>query len=78
MLRSTTFIYQGSPNRKGGDEMVLTLYRDKYAPYSVYNVVKVTVDDLRTLVATTKHGVHINHQSYRHETDYQRLTIQVD
>lgn len=62
----------------GGDKMVLMLYHDDNDPVTVYNVIKVTVDNSRTLVATMKHGVHINLLSYRHGIDYQRFTIQLD
>jgi len=69
-----------APDRtpKGGETMFLTLYHDEKEPYKVYNVIKATIDNFRTIAVTCKYGRHIKHSSYRHEKDYQRLTIEVD
>ena len=58
--------------------MILTLYHDDKEPDKVYNVIKANIDNLRTVTVTCKYGRHIRHYSYRYETDYQRLTVQVD
>ena len=65
-------------NYEGGDVMVLTLYHDNAEPHTVYNVVKVTVDNHRTVAVTTKNRLTLEHLSFRYQKDYQRLTVQVD
>lgn len=58
--------------------MVLRLYHTNRDPYIVFNVVKVSIDDNRTLLVTTKERRSITYKSFRHKTDYERLTIQID
>lgn len=63
---------------KGGDRMVLQLYHDTKEVHTVMNVIKVTVDNLRTITVKIKDRRQIEYQSFRHEQDYQRFTVQVD
>jgi hypothetical protein len=63
---------------RGGEIMVLHLYHDDHDPFTIYNVIKVTLDGLRTLVVTTKHRQTVDRKFFRYKTDYQRLTIQID
>lgn len=58
--------------------MVLTLYHYEKEPHKVFNCIKVTVDDNRTVAATFKEDSELMHQSFRYEKHYQRLTIVVD
>lgn len=58
--------------------MVLRLYHYKKEPFMVFNVIKVTVDDNRTVVATVKERLHVKRLSFRIGDDYQRLTVQID
>ena len=58
--------------------MVLRLYHTKNDPHIVFNVIKVSIDDNRTLTVQIKERRSITYKSFRHETDYQRLTIQID
>jgi len=69
-----------APDRtpKGGDSMVLTLYHDDKEPFKVYNVIKVDLDDLKTITVTIKHGGNIEHLPFRYLEDYQRFTVQLD
>lgn len=58
--------------------MVLTLYHDDREPHKVYNIIKVTVDNFRTLKVHVKHGVNIEHLQFQHEEGYHRFTVQLD
>ena len=58
--------------------MRLTLYHNDRTPYVVLNVIKLSVDNTRTLAVTIKERRFIEYKSFRYQVDYQRLTIQVD
>jgi RIO-like serine/threonine protein kinase len=58
--------------------MVLRLYHTGKEVHTVYNVIKVSIDDSRTMTVKIKDRGRIEYRSFRYETDYQRLTIQVD
>lgn len=58
--------------------MVLTLYHDDLKPEKVYNVIKVSIDNERTVKVTIKHGVNIEHKSFVIYQNYQQLTVQLD
>lgn len=58
--------------------MRLTLYHDDKDPYVVMNVIKLSIDELRTLAVRTKGRGLIDYKSFRFSKDYQRLTIELD
>jgi len=63
---------------KGGEKMVLYLYHYEKEPVHVENVIKVWIDDNRTVLAKIKHRSEIRQLSFRYQTDYQRLTVNID
>jgi len=58
--------------------MRLTLYHFQKLPVSYYNVIKFTMDDRRELVVKIKEKSKITVYRFKHEKDYQRLTVVVD
>jgi len=58
--------------------MFLTLYHDDFKPEKVFNVIKVTINNERTVEVTFKHGVNIEHKTFVIYKNYQRLTVQLD
>ena len=58
--------------------MFLTLYHDDRKPYTVYNVIKVAIDNERTIIVTIKHGSYIEYVTYRYQTAYQRFVVALD
>ena len=58
--------------------MRLTLYHNDHDPQVVMNVIKMSIDDERTLTVRIKERRFTECRSYRFKHDYQRLTIQVD
>lgn len=68
----------GGCNCKGGDKMVLRLYHYEKGTVTVYDVIKVSIDDNRQISVRVKEESDIKNKFYHYEKDYQRLTIQVD
>jgi len=58
--------------------MVLTLYHDNKEPYKVYNTIKLTVDNFRTVTVDVKSGGDIQRRQFMHDEHYQRFTVQLD
>lgn len=63
---------------KGGDVMVLKLWRGSTCLRTIYNVVKVNQDEAGIITVTNKVDSHLNFKAYRFPKEYERFEVAVD
>lgn len=63
---------------KGGDNMVLKMYRGEHCITTVYNVLRVNQDDVSHIVVKNVHAHEIIVKKYYWKKDYDRFELVVD